>query len=364
MTTCSIGDTVRFLNDVGGGKVVGFIGKNQVLIEDADGFEIPVLISEVVVVSPANHKIAAATNTVNVKSSEAKHIRQAEKVAPSIKPASVNSSGTEESGEVSREHIDDYEILLGFYPKNQSNPLEGDIDIYLINDSAYYLLYTVGIRERAGNIRHVQGGQLEPDSKLYVKTIAVKDVGLLQELSFGLMKYRVGIFRMQEPEQLELELNPVKLFRPNAFAENDYFDGKAMLYKLSSNQKTLKDFLPPAADEITKAMKEKKDHTSKPPKQKQPIELEEVDLHIEALTDSYQGMSNGEMLEMQLARFQTALDLGMRSGTKRMVFIHGVGNGRLKHEILRLLDTQYAGKVRYQDASFKEYGYGATMVML
>ena len=277
---------------------------------------------------------------------------------PFIKSSAVQGSAT------IRKNSDEYEILLGFYPKNQANPLDGDIDIYLINDSAYYLLYTVGVRENAGDIRHIKGGELEPDSKLYIKTLAVKDIGLLQELSFGLMKYRTGRYRMQEPEQLELELNPVKLFRPNAFSDNDYFDEKVMLYKLSSNQKTLKDFLPPSAEEIAKAMKEKKDNPKKPISPKQPIEIEEVDLHIEILVDSYKGLSNGEILEIQLARFQTALDLGMRSGTKRMVFIHGVGNGKLKHEILRLLDTQYAGKVRYQDASFKEYGYGATMVML
>ena len=358
---CNVGDIVRFLNDVGGGKVVKLIGKNQVLVEDADGFEIPVLISEVVVVSPANDKEASA-RPVEAKQSDVRQKQQTEKVKPDKPAVPAGSIKTEEI--VVRENIDDYEILLGFYPKNQANPLEGDIDIYLINDSAYHLLYTAGVRENAGYTKHIQGGELEPDSKLYLQTLAVKDVATLQELTFGLMKYRTGTYRMQEPEQLELELNPVKLFRPNAFSENDFFDGKAMIYKLSSNQKTLKDFLTPSAEEIAVAMKEKKSHAAKPAKQKQPVEIEEVDLHIEALVDNHKGLSNGEILEIQLARFQTALDLGMRSGTKRMVFIHGVGNGKLKHELHRLLDTQYAGKVRYQDASFKEYGYGATMVLL
>lgn len=358
---CKIGDTVRFLNDIGGGRIVKFIGKNQVLVQDSNGFEIPVLISEVVVVNTANDK-AASPKTIEVKQPEAKHRQSVETLKQDRPVSNDDIIKVEES--VVRSNIDEYEILLGFYPKNENNPLEGDIDIYLINDSAYHLLYTVGVRDNTDYIKHIQGGELEPDSKLFIETLAVKDISRIQELSFGLMKYRAATYRIQEPEQLELELNPVKFFRPNAFTENDYFDGKAMLYKLSSNQKTLKDFLSPSAEEIAKAMKEKKDHTKKPIKQKQPIEIEEVDLHINSLVDNHAGMSNGEILEVQLARFQTALDLGMRSGTKRMVFIHGVGNGKLKHEILRLLDTQYAGKVRYQDASFKEYGYGATMVML
>ena len=45
-----IGDKVRFLNDVGGGIVSGFQGKDIVLVADEDGFEIPTLISEVVAV--------------------------------------------------------------------------------------------------------------------------------------------------------------------------------------------------------------------------------------------------------------------------------------------------------------------------
>ena len=42
------GDKVRFLSEVGGGKVTGFQGKNIVLVEDEDGFEIPMPINEVV----------------------------------------------------------------------------------------------------------------------------------------------------------------------------------------------------------------------------------------------------------------------------------------------------------------------------
>ena len=45
-----IGDKVRFLSEVGGGVVTGFQGKNIVLVEDADGFDIPMPINECVVI--------------------------------------------------------------------------------------------------------------------------------------------------------------------------------------------------------------------------------------------------------------------------------------------------------------------------
>lgn len=45
-----IGDKVRFLNDVGGGKITAFRPGGIVLVEDADGFEVPVHQDEVVVI--------------------------------------------------------------------------------------------------------------------------------------------------------------------------------------------------------------------------------------------------------------------------------------------------------------------------
>ena len=53
-----IGDKVRFLSDVGGGIVKGFQGKNIVLVEDEDGFEVPALISDVVVITTDDYNIA------------------------------------------------------------------------------------------------------------------------------------------------------------------------------------------------------------------------------------------------------------------------------------------------------------------
>ena len=41
------GDKVRFLSETGGGVVAGFQGKNIVLVEDEDGFQIPVRINDV-----------------------------------------------------------------------------------------------------------------------------------------------------------------------------------------------------------------------------------------------------------------------------------------------------------------------------
>lgn len=93
-------------------------------------------------------------------------------------------------------------------------------------------------------------------------------------------------------------------------------------------------------------------------------EPEVVDLHAGEILNSTKNMSAGEILDAQLARFTLALDLALNSKRKgRMVFIHGKGSGKLKYEIKKLLAKKYP-KLHHQDASFREYGYGAIMVIL
>ena len=59
-----IGDKVRFLSEVGGGRVAGFQGKNIVLVEDEDGFQVPMQLSEVVVIGEENYE---TSHVVEVK---------------------------------------------------------------------------------------------------------------------------------------------------------------------------------------------------------------------------------------------------------------------------------------------------------
>lgn len=93
---------------------------------------------------------------------------------------------------------------------------------------------------------------------------------------------------------------------------------------------------------------------------KKPVTFE-IDLHIGQLVNNFsRSMSNGEMLTIQINHFQYWMDKAMRENFKSLVFIHGVGNGVLKSEIRRLVNTYHG--VRYEDASFRRYGYGATEV--
>ena len=88
----------------------------------------------------------------------------------------------------------------------------------------------------------------------------------------------------------------------------------------------------------------------------------EVDLHIEALTDHPERLSDVEKHEMQKRFFRTCLNHALLNGFKKVVFIHGVGRGVLKTEIHNELDLY--DNVQYVDAPMSLYGAGATEVYI
>lgn len=87
----------------------------------------------------------------------------------------------------------------------------------------------------------------------------------------------------------------------------------------------------------------------------------EVDLHIEKLLKSTRGLDNFDILNYQINTAKRKLEYCIQKRIPKLIFIHGVGEGVLKTE-LRFLLNKYP--VRYQDASYREYGLGATEVSI
>ncbi|MDC6384525.1 DNA mismatch repair protein MutS [Flagellimonas taeanensis] len=88
----------------------------------------------------------------------------------------------------------------------------------------------------------------------------------------------------------------------------------------------------------------------------------EVDLHIHHLVESTRGLSNFDMLNIQLERAKGQLEFAMQKRIQKVVFIHGVGEGILKEE-LHYLFRKYEN-VKYYDADYQKYGLGATEVYI
>ena len=88
----------------------------------------------------------------------------------------------------------------------------------------------------------------------------------------------------------------------------------------------------------------------------------EVDLHIWKLVDKTKGLTNFEMLNIQLETAKRQLEFAIRKRIQRIVFIHGVGEGVLKAELVTLFN-RYEG-LKWYDTDFRKYGVGATEVYI
>lgn len=89
----------------------------------------------------------------------------------------------------------------------------------------------------------------------------------------------------------------------------------------------------------------------------------EVDLHINELIDSTAGLSSSDMLNLQIDEFRKVMDANLKHKGQKIVFIHGKGEGVLRQALMKELNHRYKGH-QVQDASFREYGFGATQVTI
>lgn len=93
---------------------------------------------------------------------------------------------------------------------------------------------------------------------------------------------------------------------------------------------------------------------------RRPVDVWEIDLHIEEIVESHLGLSNFQILSRQLKEFRSFFKKAKEKHIQKIVVIHGVGEGVLKEEIRNYLAKQEG--LEYYDADFREYGKGATTV--
>lgn len=256
----NIGDEVRFLNDVGGGKVSGFQKGGIVLVEDEDGFEMPVMASEVVLVSPKEEKIAPAA-------------------APQPKKEPK--------------------------PEKPTEPTEEDIKIAELKE----MFRQDKIKKDAAEAR----------AKADAEQQAAKEAEERESLEARVIRLEMEVRRLQ-----------IRIERLEA--------AKAIREKVKADMTIQRETV-----------------------RKQPDNTLEVDLHAHELLDTTAGMDARDIKAYQLKTVRETLEKNAKEKGRKIIFIHGNGEGVLRKAILDML-RRYFPKYETQDASFQQYGFGATMV--
>lgn len=347
-----VGDKVRFLNDVGGGVVTKLIDRFTVLVENETGFDVPVPVKEIVVVEEAEVYIEKPKQ--DIVSGEQQVADAVIDLETIFYPDVVQ---VEESG-------NEINMFLAFVP--QKRPGNSDLNVFLINDSNYNVLYSIINENEVGSTFSNAVGMLEANTKEQTETLGLASVNAISDYTFHLVFYKKGEFKTVDPVVKQIKINPVRFYKENAYTENDFFNEGAILLPIVSSEEKILSKLNISGKELERAIKEKERKEVKPKvvsKKEKQAEILEVDLHIHELLDDFRGLTNGEILEVQMEHFHARLNEALKKGPKKVVFIHGVGNGTLKLEVRKELDRKKT-VLQYHDASFQEYGYGATMIKI
>ncbi|MBI4648651.1 MAG: DUF2027 domain-containing protein [Bacteroidia bacterium] len=347
-----IGDKVRYLNDVGGGTISEIIDHETVRILNEHDFEVPALASELVLIEKAMVSEDDEKNQKLIESSQEDSDKKF-------------YSRYESSDKQEREEIN---IFFALVPGDSESDIISSVDAYLINDSEIDILYNYLIHNDTGYMPR-ENGTLEADTKIYLESYKREDFEKIKSFVFQFIIIRKTSPLIYKPFHKELTVNPVKLYKQGCFTENDFFEENAMLipvvtrkdlYENTGTEPSVIDNIIFEKEELNKTLNLKPELKSN----KQPVITEEVDLHIHNLVEyDYLVLSNPEKLNIQLEHFRCKLNEAIQKKIDKIVFIHGIGNGTLKLEIRKALDKEYP-HLKYQDASFKEYGFGATLVMI
>jgi hypothetical protein len=311
------------------------------VLNDEDEFEIPSLKKNLVVVESASGEQATPQQTSQVSAGSASVTKSAQKVA-----------------------VEKEEVYIAFAPREGYNPTESPLELYLINDTEHILLY--GFYDQKGNKMEGQtAGNLDPKTKILLSEYDLKELNELSSCFFQILFYKPGESEIKKPLERNIKIQPVKFYKSSSYKENPYFHQGVILHKLTGED------LEHKMEELTqkefkKVLREKESSGKVKSNQasvKGKDDIVEVDLHINALIDSVTGLSNADILEFQLNKFHEVMRQYQSNKGKRIVFIHGIGNGTLKKKVHDELRRKYK-KHYQQDASFKEYGWGATMVTI
>ena len=377
-----IGDKVRFLSEIGGGKVAGFQGKDIVLVEDEDGFEIPTPINEVVVVEQDDYamgKMISAKMDAKEKA-EAHANTELHNDSRSIKSILNDHDGSvdmnvEEYDAADRDITfrapakerdggNKLSAYLAFVPIDIKDVTNTRFETYMVNDSNYYIHYSYLVGE--GNAYTLKSvGEVEPNTKFFIEEFGRDALNEMGRIAIQMTAYkRDKSFLLKPAVDVQFRLDPVKFYKLHLFEENAFFEQPALLFTIVENDEVARPLVVDAKrlkeqmykDDKIVANENKKKH-------KKDDGTLIIDLHADEVLDTTAGMNAADILHYQLEVFKKTMAENKNKKGQKIIFIHGKGEGVLRQAIVHELNYRYKS-CTYQDASFQEYGYGATQVTI
>ena len=314
----NIGDKVRLLH----GREEGIIRKvssgGRIEVEIEDGFIIPALKSEVVLIAEAEK---------NYFGEQANAAKEGEIPMPISAPK-------------------DQGIYLAFLPINDQN-----LSLYLINDSK--MPYLAHASEVFGNnSRTLFASTLNPGEAKKFDDRLLKDMDEWPSFMLRFIPIQNKLEKAIPPFEKKLKIKATQFFKH--LSKAPIMGKNVYLFGLENTTQEL---------DIRSLNAELQQIQSSPAPLTTQKPAKSIDLHIEQLHPNPDKLSNSEKMRIQLETFENKLNQAIASGMDEITFIHGLGNGVLRKEIHKRLSQ--IGNIKYfQDTQKDQWGYGATLVRI
>jgi len=322
-----IGDKVRMLRGSEEGTITRFLDKGLIEVEIEDGFPIPVMRNEVVVVAKE----------------EADYFQR-----ETPQKQAADFPGREE---VAKARVEQG-LYLAFVQFNDKQ-----LTAYFINTTDFELAYTLG-EEANENFKGIVAGVLNANNYVKVKDVLVSEFDQWPALVIQALYHRNGYFSLREPLVRKMKFKASTFFKSQRKAP--LLEKDAFLFQVDGGNMGGKPIDPEKIKERIYANTQEQDVANRITFSRPPAK---VDLHIEQLTRDYDTMNKNEMLELQMKTFEAKLDSAIATGMDEITFIHGVGSGALRNAIHKKL-SQVDNIKYYEDAMKEKFGYGATLVRI
>lgn len=368
------GDVVRYLNSVGGGRVLRVDG--SMAIVDDDGFETPVPLRECVVVTRAADVKAAPAPQRATVTMTAPAQNKDEAGGMNNRPTPAVAAAVEEEEYEETAEGEKLNVMLAFEPADRRKLTDGEFDAYLINDSNYYLYFTLlSAGEESEDWTCRYAGRVEPGIQLLLGQVAAGEVSEFARVRVQAVAFKEGkSFSAKEPVDVKLKVDTTRFFKVHCFKPNMYFDTDVLALELVHDDRPCGVSPSVSAQTLRGGAESRPGRQPVRRRQQRPRPLTDnvevikgdtivVDLHINELLDSTAGMSAADILNYQVDVFRRVMDGHLRDTGQKIVFIHGKGEGVLRGSLEKELTHRYRGH-DFQDASFAEYGFGATQVTI
>ncbi|MBW6490508.1 MAG: DUF2027 domain-containing protein [Lentimicrobium sp.] len=363
-----IGDKVRFLNEKGDGVVTRILGNNMVNVAIEEGFELPVMASDLIKIEPKG--MASRFFDRSSRAETPQEITERPNLLSPVADALPNQFENAEYDRVTPLYRQTGSqntegIYIVYVPQDQKILLTGKVNIFLINNSKNQILYSLLLNDTNDTWSGVDYDVIPPYSKIILETIERDDLERWSEGIVQVLFHSDESTHVLAPLHSVFKVKPVRFYKETNYQFFGLTGQKALVVMLGDiagqmivkNEASLKGLDPAVKQKISSIA---------PPAYidnfKTGFREAEVDLHISALKEDYSTMNNSEILQYQVDYFTRMFDSALSNNYHKVVFIHGIGNGSLKSAILSAISDYENLEIRA--ASFAKYGNGAVEVII